>query len=76
MGLLHLIEDQVGAPEQNLAGFRQFCAAGIADEELNLEIVLEFLDLAAERGLGDPEPVCRAREALHLRPRRRNTATL
>ena len=55
-----------GAVEQHPAGAGQEHAAAVADEQLDAKLVLEQLDVPAQRGLGGAQPVRRLAEAPEL----------
>ena len=64
--LLDLADQAGGAVEQHAAGAGQQHAAAVADEQLDAKLVLEQLDVPAERRLGGAKPVRRLAEASEL----------
>ena len=65
--LFDLANEPRGAVEQHPAGAGQQHAAAVADEQLDAKLVLEQLDVPAQRGLGGAQPVRRLAEAAEFR---------
>ena len=55
-GAIELRQQSPGVPEERRARRRQLNAAPGADEEAKSQLLLEPLDLLAQRGLGDVQP--------------------
>src|SRR5712691_11337840 len=68
-GILHVPLDPVGQLQEQLAGGGEGDAAALAMQEQAAQLLLEELDLAADRGLGDVEALGGPREAALLRHR-------
>ena len=64
--LLDLADQPGGAVEQHPAGAGQQHAAAVAHEQFDAQLVLEQLDVPAQRGLCGSQPVGRLAEAAEL----------
>ena len=61
-GLMALTQDPIAVAEQQMAGFRELRLAPAAVEQGHLQLLLEVLNLEADRGLGDVKAVGRLLE--------------
>ena len=66
-GLMHQMRDRLGALEQQRAGGGQTHAAAVPGKQRDAELVLQFLDLAAQRRLRQAQFLGRAADAAGAR---------